>query len=423
MAPSRAITGAVLAALVTLATATAEPKQQKQSGDSLLQCRCDPRYCDSPTCLTDGVCFASLKRSSAGGPVDASYRCFDADYLIPPGRPFFCEYNRRQNHTYVSGCCRGQDLCNERMELALDPRWPEDGGAGVRRPFGGRKRGPARGGVTDEPGQDDDDDSWTWERILVVVVLGAGSAVSVLLLMSVVLRRMGHRLHKPHHHHHRGEEPRSHQAQQQGHRRHRRASSSSSCAAADCCCGLFSASYNEVNSCGTSAFSAGASAEPPHLTAPLTAGAESGSGGGPSAAHTHTTVRQGPGSSSGYGSGTGSAAPTSAAVLGRGAGRVRGPPSSSSGENMSSSLQVSCRRRKFGLMLMIIGPINGCMFNFAGIPERPLLWVWVWPAAAGAKKCGQANFTCQGKAYRLLTSVRLGKTGSTYSLFPGDWPG
>ena len=85
---------------------------------SALVCSCDDRYCTTPTCETDGVCFASLKREKDGS-VTRGVRCVDKHYLIPPQRPFVCEYNLRNNHTYVAGCCGDTDLCNDALRLRL----------------------------------------------------------------------------------------------------------------------------------------------------------------------------------------------------------------------------------------------------------------------------------------------------------------
>ncbi len=92
-------------------------------GLCLLRCECDPRYCPETTCLTDGVCFASVKRDD-DGTVDRVTRCIDSMYLIPPQRPFLCEFNHRQNHTFVSKCCKDSDLCNKDSILKLAPLPP-----------------------------------------------------------------------------------------------------------------------------------------------------------------------------------------------------------------------------------------------------------------------------------------------------------
>jgi hypothetical protein len=285
----------------------------KQS--SLLRCRCDPRYCAESTCLTDGVCFASAKRSSPGGPVDVVTRCVDSAFLIPPQRPFVCEYNRRRNHTYVIGCCRDGDLCNERLNLTLSPQWPGEGQE-FRGPFGERNRHRTEDGAT--PAEEDGGDEWSWERVVVVVVLGGGSAVSMVLLASLLFRRQRKR-HKQqlppdqlrHHQQHRPDCPGG-ERRDSGHCRD--------------CCGLLNG-YNEVNSCET--FPA---ANPtPFAPQPTTANV-------PPSASSRA-------SSSGYGS-SGRGANTGSGDAGRGrivhhGGVHSGRPPSASGENISSSLQVS----------------------------------------------------------------------------------
>jgi hypothetical protein len=95
-----------------------------------MECDCDPRYCETPTCHTDGVCFVSIKRKKDDpGAVDTVVRCMDKLYLIPPERPFVCEYNHNLNHTYVNKCCKDGDFCNRRINLTLAP--PLDGDASL----------------------------------------------------------------------------------------------------------------------------------------------------------------------------------------------------------------------------------------------------------------------------------------------------
>ena len=50
----------------------------------LLECDCDPRYCNQPTCQTDGVCFVSLARSKRDpNEVVRSARCIDGHCQRP----------------------------------------------------------------------------------------------------------------------------------------------------------------------------------------------------------------------------------------------------------------------------------------------------------------------------------------------------
>jgi len=153
----------------------------------LLKCACDPRYCSSRTCLTDGVCFASLKRSSPDGAVDAVLRCVDRQFLIPPGRPFVCEHNLRRNHTYVNKCCHDRDMCNERLNLTLADRWPEDDDTKIIRQW---RNKPSQ--QEDKPPSARDremDDDMPWERVVVIITLGTCSVTFVLFLASLVVVR------------------------------------------------------------------------------------------------------------------------------------------------------------------------------------------------------------------------------------------
>ncbi len=317
MAPSRAAATAtpLLAALLLLLLAQAA---HHAAAKKLLRCACDSRYCAASSCATDGVCFASLKRATPTGPVDAALRCVDAAYLIPPERPFVCEYNRRQNHTYVSGCCGKAegDLCNQRMNLTLSLHWPEEGQR-FRGPFEkGRKSREGREKAGTGRGEEKGGDEWTWERTVVVVVLGGGSAVTAVLLASLLFRRRRH-YHK-----------RQHQGQ---HRHHHHPPHPQTPPCADCC-GLLT--YNEVESCETGSTDPNRARAVADVPTDALGGLVSG------------RVSRGPGSSSGYGSGRG-------VSVGR-CNLVRPPPppplappgglvgpSSSSGENISSSLQVS----------------------------------------------------------------------------------
>eukprot|EP00095_Tigriopus_kingsejongensis_P006114 snap_masked-scaffold98_size375582-processed-gene-0.0 protein:Tk06114 transcript:snap_masked-scaffold98_size375582-processed-gene-0.0-mRNA-1 annotation:"activin receptor type i" len=89
-----------------------------------LECHCDPRYCATPTCQTEGVCFASTKRL-ADGSVDRVERCMDPEFLIPAQRPFVCEHNQHRNHTYKNACCR-ENGCNRGLDLSLGTHLPEN---------------------------------------------------------------------------------------------------------------------------------------------------------------------------------------------------------------------------------------------------------------------------------------------------------
>ena len=97
------------------------------SSGALLECVCSKHTsdCDAATarCSTDGMCFSSLKRirgkRSGKLRIVRIDRCVDADFLIPRQRPLICEYNRHQNHTYISACCDNHNLCNSAQQLPL----------------------------------------------------------------------------------------------------------------------------------------------------------------------------------------------------------------------------------------------------------------------------------------------------------------
>ena len=106
-----------------------------------ISCQCDPWFCSSSTCQTDGVCFGSLHREKETGKILPSFRCLDKIYLIPSHRPLMCEYNHRTNYSYVNKCCK-TDFCNRDLDLVLAPV-PENpvpphifGGGGHRQPGG-----------------------------------------------------------------------------------------------------------------------------------------------------------------------------------------------------------------------------------------------------------------------------------------------
>ena len=89
---------------------------------ALLECDCDPRYCNQPTCQTDGVCFVSLARSKHDPhEITRGMRCIDKTFLVPIERPFVCIPSLKLNHSYVSKCCKDGDFCNRKIELKLAP--------------------------------------------------------------------------------------------------------------------------------------------------------------------------------------------------------------------------------------------------------------------------------------------------------------
>jgi hypothetical protein len=223
----------------------------------LLRCACDPRYCVRRTCLTDGVCFASLKRASRGGQVDAVLRCVDRQYLIPPRRPFICEHNLKRNHTYVNKCCDDKDLCNQDLNLTLAQRWPEDDqdimSGKMSRQWKKTKAEVSHRSDALDAADDRDldrgggDDELPWERVVIVITLGACSVMLVLFLASVAVIHRRKKVEAP------GQSlpaPPTAAAVV----RYRTASglSDSSAATAQCCPLLPTArTYNEVESCET----------------------------------------------------------------------------------------------------------------------------------------------------------------------------
>lgn len=96
---------------------------QLASSQTLLECDCD-RYCATPTCQTDGVCFVSVMLLK-NGTVDRSTRCIDKHILVPSQRPIVCDYNQRQAHTYKHACCR-TPMCNRVLNLTLSPAPVQD---------------------------------------------------------------------------------------------------------------------------------------------------------------------------------------------------------------------------------------------------------------------------------------------------------
>jgi len=75
--------------------------------------------CLDDKCTTDGRCFKSLTRNN--GIVREQFQCISSDQLIPPFRPFICEYSKKTTHKYKSDCCADEDLCNLNLTITLDP--------------------------------------------------------------------------------------------------------------------------------------------------------------------------------------------------------------------------------------------------------------------------------------------------------------
>ena len=70
------------------------------------------------SCLTDGACFASLKRESASR-TRTNFRCVPAHLLDPKERPLMCHVSRMQRAEYAAGCCDDGDRCNGEIALGL----------------------------------------------------------------------------------------------------------------------------------------------------------------------------------------------------------------------------------------------------------------------------------------------------------------
>ncbi len=87
-----------------------------------LRCSCerDPSCDNLDTCVTNGgACFASIFRTKSNK-IIRTLRCLDPEKLIPKGRPFICEYSRRNAHKYKSACCSDGDFCNGNLDLVLN---------------------------------------------------------------------------------------------------------------------------------------------------------------------------------------------------------------------------------------------------------------------------------------------------------------
>ena len=87
-----------------------------------LKCACqrDPSCENSNFCeIQDGgACFKSIFKKNEGKIVE-TLRCLQPEQLLPPGRPFICEYSRKNGHKYVSECCDEADFCNSNLVLKL----------------------------------------------------------------------------------------------------------------------------------------------------------------------------------------------------------------------------------------------------------------------------------------------------------------
>ena len=89
-----------------------------------IECSCQRDVtCENSTrCKTEegGKCYKSLFRNETTGEIIQNLRCLEPHLLVPRGRPFICEYNRRNSHKFVSACCSERNYCNENLNLVLN---------------------------------------------------------------------------------------------------------------------------------------------------------------------------------------------------------------------------------------------------------------------------------------------------------------
>uniref|UniRef100_A0A8D8R4L8 receptor protein serine/threonine kinase n=2 Tax=Cacopsylla melanoneura TaxID=428564 RepID=A0A8D8R4L8_9HEMI len=85
-----------------------------------LLCKCD--ICTNNTCETDGYCFASTTRDKATGIIKHDYRCLDKHISYPLDNPVLCHSAKTLNDTFVIECCKGLDMCNEKLSPRLAVR-------------------------------------------------------------------------------------------------------------------------------------------------------------------------------------------------------------------------------------------------------------------------------------------------------------
>lgn len=80
-----------------------------------LECYCQLCTKDNFTCVTDGVCFASVTRTA--DKIMRNSMCIAEIDLIPRDRPFVCSPSTRDGVPTVSYCCN-TPLCNK-VELPI----------------------------------------------------------------------------------------------------------------------------------------------------------------------------------------------------------------------------------------------------------------------------------------------------------------
>ncbi|XP_063075180.1 TGF-beta receptor type-1a [Engraulis encrasicolus] len=82
-----------------------------------LQCYC--QRCVNSTCHTDGLCFASVSRSS-GRLVATGSQCLRDSELIPRDRPFLCAPSTKEGSNNAFPYCCGEDMCNKDPQRFVD---------------------------------------------------------------------------------------------------------------------------------------------------------------------------------------------------------------------------------------------------------------------------------------------------------------
>ena len=83
--------------------------------DTALQCYCHLCTKDNFTCVTDGLCFASVTRTA--DKVIRNSMCIAEIDLIPRDRPFVCAPSSREGVATSAHCC-DRDHCNK-IELPV----------------------------------------------------------------------------------------------------------------------------------------------------------------------------------------------------------------------------------------------------------------------------------------------------------------
>lgn len=136
-----------------------------------LLCSCnDKKICPNQHCQTDGICIFTVRRLKSGK-IREKLQCLDRKYMIPPERPFICQYSKKRKHEYLSGCCKTEDFCNVNLNLTLE-------GAGE-----------SKYSVKSSENQSTDNSNQVY-LIITVLVCGAVFLLSVLFII-VFLRWQG----------------------------------------------------------------------------------------------------------------------------------------------------------------------------------------------------------------------------------------